>query len=121
MAQERRVVVTGVGLVSPLAIGTEETWKSLLARESGAAPITQFDASRHSAQFACEVKGFDPSRWVEKKEIKKIAPPAGLASRLKVVALYAPQKAKQTVMIGGSAGEIATELVRRLREEARAL
>jgi electron transfer flavoprotein beta subunit len=57
----------------------------------------------------------------KKKEIKKVAPPAGLASRLKVVALYAPQKSKQTVMIGGTAGEAAQELVRRLREEARAL
>ena len=57
----------------------------------------------------------------KKKEIKKVAAPAGLASRLKVVALYAPQKSKQTVMIGGSAAEAAQELVRRLREEARAL
>lgn len=57
----------------------------------------------------------------KKKEIKKVAPPAGLASRLKVVALYAPQKSKQTVMIGGTAAEAAAELVRRLREEARAL
>jgi electron transfer flavoprotein beta subunit len=57
----------------------------------------------------------------KKKEIRKVAPPPGLASRLKVVALYAPQKAKQTVMIGGSAGEAAQELVRRLRDEARAL
>ncbi len=72
MAEARRVVVTGVGLISPLAIGTEETWKALLAGQSGAAAITQFDASKHSAQFACEVKGFDPSRWVEKKEIKKM-------------------------------------------------
>jgi len=57
----------------------------------------------------------------KKKEIKKVAPPAGLTSRLKVTALYAPQKAKQTVMIGGSPAEAAAELVRRLREEARVL
>jgi electron transfer flavoprotein beta subunit len=57
----------------------------------------------------------------KKKEIRKVAPPAGLSSRLKVVALYAPQKSKQTAMIGGAAAEAAAELVRRLREEARAL
>jgi electron transfer flavoprotein beta subunit len=57
----------------------------------------------------------------KKKEIKKVAPPPGLSSRLKVVALYAPQKSKQTVMIGGSSAEAAAELVRRLREEARVL
>jgi electron transfer flavoprotein beta subunit len=56
----------------------------------------------------------------KKKEIKKVAPPAA-APRQKVLALYAPQKQKQTVMIGGSAAEAAKELVRRLREEARAL
>ena len=69
---ERRVVVTGVGLVSPVGIGTEETWKSLQAGRSGAGPITLFDASQHSTRFACEVKGFDPLRWVEKKDVKKI-------------------------------------------------
>ncbi len=57
----------------------------------------------------------------KKKEIKKVAPPAGVASRQKVLALYAPQKAKQTVMIGGSPAEAARELVKRLREEARVL
>jgi electron transfer flavoprotein beta subunit len=57
----------------------------------------------------------------KKKEIKKVPPPAGLASRLRVVALYAPQKSKQTTMIGGTSSESAAELVRRLREEARAL
>jgi electron transfer flavoprotein beta subunit len=57
----------------------------------------------------------------KKKEIRKVAPPPGLAPRLKVLALYAPQKSKQTVMIGGSPAEAARELVKRLREEARVL
>jgi 3-oxoacyl-[acyl-carrier-protein] synthase II len=68
----RRVVVTGVGLVSPLGIGTEETWAGLREGRSGAANITLFDASHHSTHFACEVKGFDPLRWVEKKDVKKM-------------------------------------------------
>jgi 3-oxoacyl-[acyl-carrier-protein] synthase II len=68
----RRVVVTGVGLVSPVGIGTEETWRALLAGRPGAAPITLFDASRHSTRFACEVKGFDPLQWIEKKDLKKV-------------------------------------------------
>jgi 3-oxoacyl-[acyl-carrier-protein] synthase II len=72
VAADRRVVVTGVGLVSPVGIGTEETWQSLRAGRSGAGPITLFDASQHSSRFACEVKGFDPLRWVEKKEVKKM-------------------------------------------------
>ncbi len=66
------MVVTGIGLVSPLGIGTEETWAGIQAGRSGAAPITLFDASRHSTTFACEVKGFDPLRWVEKKDVKKM-------------------------------------------------
>jgi 3-oxoacyl-[acyl-carrier-protein] synthase II len=65
-------VVTGVGLVSPVGIGTEETWAALQAGRSGAGPITLFDASQHSTRFACEVKGFDPLRWVEKKDVKKM-------------------------------------------------
>jgi 3-oxoacyl-[acyl-carrier-protein] synthase II len=65
-------VVTGVGLVSPLGIGTEPTWKGLLAGQSGAATITLFDASQHSTRFAAEVKAFDPLQWVEKKEVKKM-------------------------------------------------
>ena len=72
MTPKRRVVVTGVGLVSPVGIGTEETWQNLLAGRSGAGPITHFDASRHSTRFACEVKGFDPLRWLEKKDVKKV-------------------------------------------------
>jgi 3-oxoacyl-[acyl-carrier-protein] synthase II len=68
----RRVVVTGVGLVSPLGVGTEETWKNLLAGRSGVGPITHFDTSGHSTTFAAEVKNFDPLQFVEKKELKKM-------------------------------------------------
>lgn len=72
MNAPRRVVVTGVGLVSPLGIGTEPTWQNLLEGRSGMAPITLFDASQHSTRFAAEVKGFDPLQWVEKKDVKKM-------------------------------------------------
>jgi 3-oxoacyl-[acyl-carrier-protein] synthase II len=65
-------VITGVGLVSPLGIGTEPTWKALVAGQSGVTRITHFDPSQHPAQIAGEVKGFDPHVWVEKKEIKKM-------------------------------------------------
>ncbi|MGH9397539.1 MAG: beta-ketoacyl-ACP synthase II [Terriglobia bacterium] len=68
----RRVVVTGVGLVSPVGIGTEETWKAILAGQSGVAPITHFDTKGFSATIAGEVKGFDPLQFVEKKEVKKM-------------------------------------------------
>ena len=67
----RRVVVTGIGLVSPSGLGTEETWQSILAGRSGIAPITLFDASRYSTRFAGEVKGFDPLVWLDKKDLKK--------------------------------------------------
>ena len=65
-------MVTGVGLVTALGIGTEPTWKGLLAGQSGAATITLFDVSQHPTKFAAEVKGFDPLNWVEKKEVKKM-------------------------------------------------
>ena len=68
----RRVVVTGVGLVSAVGIGTEETWKNVLAGKSGAAPITHFDITGFSVTFAAEVKDFDPLQYVEKKELKKM-------------------------------------------------
>jgi 3-oxoacyl-[acyl-carrier-protein] synthase II len=72
VADNRRVVITGVGLVSPLGVGTEPTWAGLLAGRSGLANITLFDASRHATRFAAEVKGFDPLGWVEKKDVKKM-------------------------------------------------
>ncbi len=68
----RRVVVTGVGLVCGCGIGTDEVWKNLLAGKSGIGPITHFDASKFDCRIAGEVKGFDPHLWIEKKEIKKM-------------------------------------------------
>jgi 3-oxoacyl-[acyl-carrier-protein] synthase II len=66
------VVVTGVGLVCALGVGTEESWKNLLAGQSGVAPITLFDTTGFDCTFAGEVKNFDPLLWVEKKELKKM-------------------------------------------------
>jgi 3-oxoacyl-[acyl-carrier-protein] synthase II len=68
----RRVAVTGVGLVSPLGIGNEDNWAALVAGKSGVGPITRFDASPLTCRIAGEVKGFDPSLYIEKKEIKKM-------------------------------------------------
>jgi 3-oxoacyl-[acyl-carrier-protein] synthase II len=68
----RRVVVTGVGLVCGCGIGTDEVWKNLLAGKSGIGPITHFDASKFDCRIAGEVRNFDPLLWIEKKEIKKM-------------------------------------------------
>jgi 3-oxoacyl-[acyl-carrier-protein] synthase II len=70
----RRVVVTGIGLVTPLAIGTEETWQGLLAGRSGIAPITHFDHSAYATHFAGEVKDFDPTRWMSSRDAKTTDP-----------------------------------------------
>jgi 3-oxoacyl-[acyl-carrier-protein] synthase II len=68
----RRVVVTGIGLVSALGIGTRETWAGLLAGQSGVGRVTRFDVTGYAAQIAAEVKGFDPLAFIEKKDIKKM-------------------------------------------------
>ena len=69
---KRRVVVTGVGLVSSLGIGTEENWKALCAGRSGIGSITRFDASQFSTRIAGEVKNFDPLQFIAKKDVKKM-------------------------------------------------
>jgi 3-oxoacyl-[acyl-carrier-protein] synthase II len=68
----RRVVVTGIGLVSSLGIGTSENWDALLAGTSGVRRITKFDPTGFAAQIAAEVEGFDPLQFVEKKDVKKM-------------------------------------------------
>ena len=65
--------MTGVGLLSPLGIGTEATWEAIRCGRSGIGPITQFDAAQFSCRIAGEVEGFDPAKYIEKKEIKKMA------------------------------------------------
>jgi 3-oxoacyl-[acyl-carrier-protein] synthase II len=68
----RRVVITGIGLVSALGIGTRETWAGLLAGQSGVGRVTRFDVTAYAAQIAAEVKGFEPLTWIEKKDVKKM-------------------------------------------------
>lgn len=69
---KKRVVVTGIGMVSPLGNTTEETWAGLVAGKSGVDYITRFDTSQHTVKFAAETKDFDPLNFVEKKEVKKM-------------------------------------------------
>jgi 3-oxoacyl-[acyl-carrier-protein] synthase II len=68
---KRRVVVTGLGMISPLGIGNEATWQGLVAGRSGIGRITKFDTTDYTCQIAGEVRGFKPEDWMDKKEVKK--------------------------------------------------
>lgn len=70
---KRRIAITGLGVVSPVGNDTESFWKALMRGESGAGPVTRFDASRLESRVAAEVKGFDPGLWMDKKEARKMA------------------------------------------------
>src|SRR5213080_353029 len=68
----RRVVITGVGAVTPLGNDVDTTWRNLLAGESGAGEITQFDSTDYFVHFACEVKGFDPAQYIDRKQTRRM-------------------------------------------------
>ncbi len=70
--RDRRVVVTGLGLVTPLGTGVEKNWEALMASRSGIGPITRFDASDYATRIAGEVRDFDPLDWIEKKDVRKM-------------------------------------------------
>ncbi len=69
---QRRVVISGLGVVTPLGIGVSKTWEKLCQGESGIGPISRFDTSKYAVKIAGEVKNFDPMDYIEKKEIKKM-------------------------------------------------
>ncbi len=83
----KRVVVTGLGAITPVGNNPEETWNNLLAGKSGAAPITLFDASKFKTQFACEVKGFNAADYIDRKEARKMDRYAQLAMAAAVQAV----------------------------------
>ncbi len=122
-ASERRVVVTGVGLVTPIGVGVSATWSSLLAAQGGIAPISRFDSSAFSVRIAGEVKGFDPLRWIPKRELRRMDrfiqfAMAAACEAVESAGLSAPLGERAGVHIGvGLCGletiEIAAEVLRK--------
>jgi 3-oxoacyl-[acyl-carrier-protein] synthase II len=102
MSDTRRVVVTGLGLITPVGLDVEETWDALIAGCSGGAPITQFDASDQPVRFACEVKGFDPELYMERKEIRR-------ADRFLQLSMGAAQQAVEMADIESAVQSIPPE------------
>src|SRR6478609_4222205 len=90
----RRVVITGMGLVSPLGNDVETSWSLLLAGESGAAEITAFDHTDYNVHFACELKDFDPTAWIDRKASRRM-------DRFAQMILAAARQAETDSGIGG--------------------
>lgn len=112
---KKRVVVTGLGLITPLAIGVEPTWEKILQGTSGIRRITQFDASAFPTQIAGEVDGFDPEKYIEPKEIKKMGRFIHFAIATTTMALdnagfkITDQNAERVgVIVGSGMGDLAS-------------
>src|SRR5690606_21851049 len=88
MKQQRRVVVTGLGILSPVGLDLASSWEGITSGRSGIGPITHFDASAFPTRIAGEVKGFDPGNWIPPKDIKKMDPFVhyGVASSMMAIA-----------------------------------
>ncbi|MDX1373018.1 MAG: beta-ketoacyl synthase N-terminal-like domain-containing protein, partial [Nitrososphaeraceae archaeon] len=115
---KRRVVVTGMGAVTPLGLTSEEFWMNLLAGVSGAAEITRFDHSRLDTHFACELKNFDPLNYIDRKAARRLDPFAQYAlastkeaiadSNINIESMSEEQKDKTGVIFGSGMGGIKT-------------
>lgn len=114
----RRVVVTGMGAVTPIGLSVQEFWDAMMNCKSGAATITSFDTSRIETKFACELKGFDPQKYIDKKTVKRLDPYAQYAlaaaaqaiedSQLQPEKLPESEKEKIGVIFGSGIGGIQT-------------
>ena len=116
--KKRRVVVTGMGAVTPIGLTVEDFWQSMMDGKSGSAPITRFDASRLKTKFACEIKNFDPINYIDRKAIKRMDPYAHYAfaaskmaveeSKIDTENLTEDERAKIGVVFGSGIGGIGT-------------
>jgi 3-oxoacyl-[acyl-carrier-protein] synthase II len=104
MIDERRVVVTGLGLITPLGLNVEETWQAMVGGTSGAGAITLFDADDQAVRFACEVKGFDPLDYMDRKAVKR-------TDRFLQFALAAAQQAVEEADVEAALAGLAAERV----------
>jgi 3-oxoacyl-[acyl-carrier-protein] synthase II len=118
IGKNRRIVVTGMGVLTPIGLTVQEFWNGMMSSKSGAATITKFDTSKLDTKFACELKGFDPLLYIDKKTVKRLDPYAQYAlsaatqaitdSGLDTANLSEFEKAKIGVIFGSGIGGIQT-------------